>query len=83
MLKLVFLQNMQERDLGLARELELPEALRRRMVSGECDHQDREWVTMPLSAVQGELPVSPWRLQHVSRMLRHRARTIDSAATAI
>jgi hypothetical protein len=51
--------------------LELPQALRRRLLGGGCDDQDGGLFTRLVTAVKSQLPVVPQRLQRVTNMLWH------------
>ncbi len=55
--------------------LELPEALGRRLFCGGCDDQDGGWVTRLVAAVQRKLPAVPQRLEQITNVLGHRARS--------
>jgi hypothetical protein len=51
--------------------LKPPEALRRRLLWGECDRQDRGWAAALSAAVKGELRAFPQGLQHLPERLGH------------
>src|SRR5258708_618756 len=60
-------------ELGCERVFvfEPPETLRRRLFCGERHCQDRRWIAVLPTAVQGEVPAFPEALEHVPRRLCH------------
>jgi hypothetical protein len=61
--------------------LELPKALGRGLFCGGCDDQDGGWVTGLVPPVERKLPAVPQRLEQITNVFWHRARTLNSIRT--
>jgi hypothetical protein len=61
--------------------LELPKALGRGTFRGGCDDQDGGWVTRLVAPVERKLPAVPQRLQEITGVFWHGARTRNSVRT--